>query len=110
MHEWMDVKVACLRVDYHQRHTCMDRLLEPLFERDNSGGRRLVAPRPASKLFNNDGERAQMNAWNDETVKTPSLFNVFLVGRETCVSNDCTRERENGEKRNQITILGPMKV
>lgn len=63
--------------------TCMERRLDPLFERDNSGGRRFVAPRPANKLFNNDGERAQMNAWNDETVKTPSLFNVFFVGRDT---------------------------
>jgi len=63
--------------------TCIERRLDPLFERDNNGGRLFVAPRPASKLFNNDGERAQMNAWNDETVKTPSLFNVFFVGRET---------------------------
>lgn len=43
-------------------YTCMERRLEPLFDRDRSGGRRLVAPRPANKLFNKDGERAQMNA------------------------------------------------
>lgn len=42
--------------------TCIERRLEPLFERDNMGGRRFVAPRPANKLFNNEGERAQMNA------------------------------------------------
>lgn len=64
-------------------HTCIERRLDPLFERDKSGGRRLVAPRPANKLFSRDGERAQMNAWNDETVNTPNLFKVFLVGRET---------------------------
>lgn len=66
----------------------MERRLEPLFDLDNSGGRRLVAPLPANKLLSNDGERAQINAWNDETVKTPNLFSVFLVGRETCVSRD----------------------
>jgi hypothetical protein len=71
------------------QHTCIERRLDPLFERDNSGGRLFVAPRPANKLFNNDGERAQMNAWNDDTVKTPNLFNVFFVGRETCVKSDC---------------------
>ena len=63
--------------------TCIERRLEPLFDRDSKGGRLFVAPRPASKLFSNDGDRAQMNAWNDETVKTPNLFNVFLVGRLT---------------------------
>lgn len=63
--------------------TCIERRLEPLFERDSSGGRRFVAPRPANKLFSNDGERAQMNAWNDETVNTPSLFKIFFVGRDT---------------------------
>lgn len=66
----------------------MERRLEPLFERDSIGGRRLVAPRPANKLFSKDGERAHIKAWNDETVKTPNLFKVFLVGRDTCVSND----------------------
>lgn len=65
------------------RLTCIERRLEPLLDRDNSGGRRFVAPRPANRLFNRDGERAQMNAWNDETVNTPSLLRVFLVGRET---------------------------
>lgn len=68
--------------------TCIERRLEPLFERDNIGGRRLVAPRPANKLLSNEGERAQMKAWKEETVKTPNLLSVFLVGRETCVSND----------------------
>lgn len=63
--------------------TCIERRLEPLLERDNRGGRRFVAPRPASKLFSNEGERAHMKAWNDDTVKTPNLFKVFLVGRET---------------------------
>lgn len=63
--------------------TCIERRLEPLLERDKSGGRRFVAPRPASKLFNKEGERAQMKAWNEDTVKTPNLFRVFLVGRET---------------------------
>lgn len=63
--------------------TCIERRLEPLFDRDSNGGRRFVAPRPASKLFNNDGERAQINAWNDDTVNTPNLFNVFLVGLDT---------------------------
>lgn len=63
--------------------TCIERRLEPLLDRDKSGGRRFVAPRPANRLFNKDGERAQMNAWNDDTVNTPSLLRVFLVGRET---------------------------
>lgn len=63
--------------------TCIERRLEPLFDRDSKGGRRLVAPRPANKLFNNDGERAQMNAWNEDTVKTPNLFNIFFVGLDT---------------------------
>lgn len=40
----------------------MERRLDPLFDLDSNGGRRFVAPRPASKLFSNDGERAQMNA------------------------------------------------
>lgn len=40
----------------------MERRLEPLFDLDNSGGRRLVAPLPANKLLSNDGERAQINA------------------------------------------------
>lgn len=47
-----------------------------------------MAPRPASRLFSSDGERAQMNAWNEDTVNTPSLFNVFFVGRDTWVSSD----------------------
>jgi len=49
----------------------------------------LVAPRPASRLLSSEGERAQMKAWKEETVNTPSLFSVFFVGRETCVSSDC---------------------
>lgn len=69
--------------------TCIERRLEPLFERDSSGGRRLVAPRPANRLFSNDGDRAQINAWNEDTVNTPNLFNVFLVGRDTWANNDC---------------------
>lgn len=66
----------------------MERRLEPLFERDKSGGRRFVAPRPASKLLSSDGDRAQMNAWNEDTVNTPSLFSVPLVGLDTWVSSD----------------------
>lgn len=77
--------------------TCIERRLDPLFDRDSSGGRRFVAPRPASKLFNSDGERAQINAWNDDTVNTPNLFNVFLVGLDTWVSKDC-----NGKKKKKV--------
>lgn len=66
-----------------------ERRLEPLLERESIGGRRLVAPRPASRLLSNDGDRAHMNAWKDETVNTPSLFNVPLVARDTCVSKLC---------------------
>lgn len=72
----------------------MERRLEPLLERDNIGGRRLVAPRPANRLLSSDGDLAQMKAWNEETVKTPNLFSVFFVGRDTCVSRDCKREGE----------------
>ncbi|CRL06595.1 CLUMA_CG019711, isoform A [Clunio marinus] len=81
------INVCGLRKEFYElKQTCIERRLEPLFERDNSGGRRFVAPRPANKLFNNDGERAQIKAWNDETVKTPNLFKVFFVGRDThCV-------------------------
>lgn len=63
--------------------TCIERRLEPLLERDNMGGLRFVAPRPANKLLSNDGERAQMNAWKDDTVNTPNLLRVFFVGRDT---------------------------
>lgn len=63
-------------------------------ERDNIGGRLLVAPRPANRLLSSDGDRAQMKAWNEETVNTPNLFSVFFVGRDTCVSSDCNGERE----------------
>jgi len=62
-----------------------ERRLEPEFERYSIGGRRLVAPRPASRLFSSDGLRAQMKAWNEETVNTPNLFNVFFVARDTWV-------------------------
>lgn len=48
----------------------------------------MVAPRPANKLFKRDGDLAQMNAWNDDTVNTPNLFNVFFVGLDTCVRSD----------------------
>lgn len=48
----------------------------------------MVAPRPASRLFSSDGDRAQMNAWNEETVNTPNLFSVFFVGRDTWVRSD----------------------
>lgn len=72
----------------------MERRLEPLLERDSIGGRRLVAPRPANRLLSSDGDRAQMKAWNDETVKTPNLFKVFFVGRDTCVSSDCSRKKQ----------------
>lgn len=65
---------------------CMDRLLEPLFDRESSGGLLFVAPRPASKLFNKEGLRAQIKAWKEDTVKTPSLFRVCFVARETWVS------------------------
>lgn len=65
---------------------CNERLLEPLLERDNIGGLLLVAPLPANKLLSNEGERAQINAWNEETVNTPNLFNVPFVALETCVN------------------------
>lgn len=42
--------------------TCIERRLDPLFERDNRGGLLFVAPLPASKLFNNDGDRAHIKA------------------------------------------------
>lgn len=61
----------------------MDRLLDPELDRERFGALRLVAPLPASKLFNNEGDRAQINAWNDDTVKTPNLFNVLFVPRDT---------------------------
>lgn len=65
---------------------CSERLLEPLFDLDSNGGLLFVAPRPANRLFSKDGLRAQINAWKDDTVKTPSLFNVCFVARDTCVS------------------------
>lgn len=52
-----------------------------------------MAPRPANRLFSSDGDRAQINAWNDETVNTPNLFNVFFVGRDTWVSNDYIKKK-----------------
>lgn len=38
-----------------------------------------------------------MNAWNEETVKTPNLFSVFLVGRDTWVRRDY-EENELGKE------------
>lgn len=66
----------------------MERLLEPELDRDKLGARRLVAPRPASRLLSRDGDLAHMNAWNEDTVNTPSLFSVLLVPRDTCVRRD----------------------
>lgn len=63
-----------------------DLLLDPLLDLDNNGGLLLVAPRPANRLFNKEGLRAHMKAWNDDTVKTPNLFNVCFVARDTCVN------------------------
>lgn len=77
--------------------TCIERRLEPEFERDRLGARRLVAPRPASRLFSRDGERAHMNAWNEDTVNTPSLFSVLFVPRDTCVSSDCDKACFRGD-------------
>lgn len=51
-----------------------------------------MAPRPARRLFSKEGLLAQMKAWKDETVNTPSLFNVFFVVLETCVNNDCNKK------------------
>ena len=50
-----------------------------------------MAPRPASKLLSREGLLAQMKAWNEETVNTPSLFKVFFVALDTCVSKDCNQ-------------------
>lgn len=41
---------------------------------------------PARRLDRIEGLRAQMYAWNEDTVKTPSWFSVDLVALETCVS------------------------
>lgn len=82
---------------HHQhlyKHTCIERRLEPLLERDSSGGLRLVAPRPDRRLFSNDGDRAQMNAWNDDTVNTCSLFRMVFVCRATCDIRDCQHRNE----------------
>jgi len=73
-----------------------DLLLEPLLLLDSIGALRLVAPRPASRLFSSEGLRAQMNAWNEDTVNTPKRLSVFLVARDTCVSKLCkTRQNLN---------------
>ena len=37
---------------------------------------------PASKLLSNEGLRAQMKAWKEDTVKTPSKFRTALVDCE----------------------------
>ena len=58
-------------------------------ERTGATARRRVAPLPANKLLRSDGLRAQMYAWNDETVNTPRRFSVFFVLRDTCVSKLC---------------------
>ena len=48
---------------------------------DKCGARLFVAPLPARRLFSSDGLLAHMNAWNDETVKTPKRFKIpFVVG------------------------------
>lgn len=69
----------------------MDRRLDPELERERLGARRLVAPRPASRLLSSEGERAHINAWKEDTVNTPSLFNVLFVPLETCVRRDCNK-------------------
>lgn len=72
----------------------MERRLEPELERERFGARRLVAPRPARRLLSRDGERAQINAWNDDTVKTPNLLSVLFVPRDTCVNSDCKKSAD----------------
>lgn len=54
-------------------------------ERDSMGAttRRRVAPRPASRLLSSDGLLAQMYAWNDDTVNTPSRLSMCFVLRDT---------------------------
>lgn len=78
---------------------CNDLRLDPELERDNIGGRLLVAPRPANKLFNKEGERAQIKAWNDDTVNTPNLFRVLFVVRETWVNKLCKKIINNNYKK-----------
>lgn len=51
----------------------------------------MVAPRPARRLLSSDGDRAQMKAWKEDTVNTPSLLRVVLVPRDTCVSRLCKK-------------------
>lgn len=64
---------------------CNDLLPELLFERDKTGAFLFVAPRPAKRLLSNDGDRAHMNACNEDTVNTPNLFNVIFVALDTRV-------------------------
>lgn len=64
---------------------CNDLLPELLFERDKTGAFLFVAPRPAKRLLSNDGERAHINACNEDTVNTPNLFNVIFVALDTRV-------------------------
>lgn len=71
--------------------TCSERREEPEFDLDSTGGRLLVAPRPARRLLSSDGDRAQMKAWKEDTVNTPSLLRVVLVPRDTCVSRLCKK-------------------
>lgn len=73
--------------------TCSDRLLDPLFDLESIGGRLLVAPRPARRLLSKEGLLAHMKAWKEDTVNTPSLFSVFLVVLDTCVSRDWKETR-----------------
>lgn len=82
-----------LSVKYFSYITCMERRLDPLFERDSSGVRRLVAPRPANRLFSSDGDRAQMNAWNEDTVNTPKLFKETFVVRDMRVNKICMKSK-----------------
>lgn len=73
--------------------TCKDRRLEPLLDLESIGGRLLVAPRPARRLLSREGLRAQIKAWKDETVNTPSLFSVFFVALDTWVKRDCKQSK-----------------
>lgn len=92
-----------LSVKYFSYITCMERRLDPLFERDSSGVRRLVAPRPANRLFSSDGDRAQMNAWNEDTVNTPKLFKEIFVVRDIRVNKICMKSKL-GRRRKKSSV------
>ena len=62
----------------------------------------MVAPLPANKLFNSDGLLAQMNAWNDDTVKTPNLFKIPFVMGVTWVRTPCNM---NNYKSSDFILL-----